>query len=101
MEIIEEFMLLDNKRVSMKASLTPDGKQTKNPFISLDKDPFGNYLIFNFSKESYVYLCPSNTYASYDVSDNTFSIRMEKPSVYDVVFDDVYINTTNYRRFTC
>jgi ribonuclease R len=33
MEIIEEFMLLDNKRVSMKASLTPEGKQTKNPFI--------------------------------------------------------------------
>ncbi|HIP21688.1 MAG TPA: RNB domain-containing ribonuclease [Candidatus Pacebacteria bacterium] len=33
MEIIEEFMLLDNKRVSMRASLDSKGAVTKNPFI--------------------------------------------------------------------
>lgn len=33
MEIIEEFMLLDNKRVSMKVSLDSKGTVTKNPFI--------------------------------------------------------------------
>ncbi|EFK97846.1 RNB domain protein [sediment metagenome] len=33
MEIIEEFMLLDNKRVSMRVSLDTQGKKTKNPFI--------------------------------------------------------------------